>query len=78
MEMIMSDNEKLLRQEREKLDRLIDEALQNGKAINEAQEIQNQSAKGKRMERKALQSEAVQAQSRKVDKLIEEVERKRK
>ncbi len=72
----MTENEKLLKLEREKLDQLIDEALQSGTAINETQQIRDQFAKVKRLEQ-VLQNEAVQTQSRKVDTLIEEIERER-
>lgn len=72
----MTENEKLLKREREKLDQLIDEALQSGTAINETQQIRNQFAKVKQLEQ-VLQNEAVQTQSRKVDTLIEEVARER-
>lgn len=72
----MTENEKTLQREREKLDCLIDEALQSGAAINETQQIRDQFAKVKQMEH-ALQNEAVRAQSRKVDTLIEEIEQER-
>jgi hypothetical protein len=59
----MSDREKLLQYEREKLNRIIEGALQQGMPVNKACDI--------------LRSEAVVAQSRRVDKLAVCVERER-
>ena len=73
----MTDNERILIQEREKLNRLVDEALQNGTPINETHEIRKQFRKVKRMAREALQSDAVLAQSRRVDRLVIMVEREK-
>jgi len=73
----MIENEKLLKREREKLDQLIDEALQSGTAINDTQQIRDQFAKVKQLEQ-VLQNEAVQTQSWKVDALIEEIEQERR
>lgn len=39
----MTDYERLLQKERERLNRLVDEALQNGTPINETHEIMSQS-----------------------------------
>lgn len=73
----MTDCEKRLQQEREELNRLVDEALQNGTPLSETYEIMDQSRKVRRMAGKSLQSEAIQAQSRRVDDLIKKVERER-
>ena len=74
----MTENEKRLYQEREKLNRLVDEALQKGTPICETHEIREQFRKVKRMAREALQSEAMLAQSRRVDRLVISVEQERK
>jgi hypothetical protein len=71
------ESEKLLHQEREKLNRLVDEALQRGTPIGETHEIREQFRQIKRMAREALQSEAVLAQSYRVDKLVVMVEREK-
>jgi hypothetical protein len=42
---IMTECEKQLQQEREKLDRLVDEALKNGTPIDETYEIMSQTKK---------------------------------
>ena len=73
----MTDNKRMLMQEREKLNRLVDEALQKGTPINETHEIGEQFRKIKRITSEALQSEAVLAQSRKVDGLVVMVEREK-
>lgn len=73
----MTDCEKILHQEREKLNRLVDEALQKGTPINETHEIGEQFRKVKQIMRETLQSEAVLAQSRKVDRLVVMVEREK-
>jgi|AGTN01.3.fsa_nt_gi hypothetical protein len=73
----MTECENQLQWEREKLDRLVDEALQSGTPLSETYEIMDQCRKVKRMAgeaKKALRSDAVRAQSRKVDELIEKVE----
>jgi hypothetical protein len=69
--------ESMLRQERGKLEQLVDEALQNGTPIDKTAEIMDQCKKIKRLTGDALQGSAVCAQSRRVDELIERVERER-
>lgn len=72
-----TESEKLLYQGREKLNRLVDEALQKVTPINETHEIEEQFRKVKRMTSEALQSEAVLAQSLRVDRLVVMVEREK-
>jgi phosphoribosyl-ATP pyrophosphohydrolase len=69
----MTDNEKQLQQEREKLNRLVDEALQNGTPINEKHEIREPFRRIRRLMGKALRSKTVRAQSRCVDRLVVQV-----
>jgi len=66
---------KEIKTEREKLNRLIDEALASGTPIAETYDIMDQCKKMKRVASEALRSEAVCAQSRRVDQLIERGER---
>ena len=76
----MTDCERMLYLEREKLNRLVDEALRNGTPLSEPYEIMDQRRKVKRMAgetKKVLQSSAVQTQSRKVDDLVMQMERER-
>ena len=66
----MTENERLLKRERAQLNHLVDEALRNDAEGNETLERKHGLSKIKRAGREALQSEAVQAQSRKVDGLV--------
>ena len=73
----MTDNEKQLQQEREKLNRLVDEALQNGTPINETHGIREPFRRIGRLVGKALRSKTVRAQSRCVDRLVVQVVKER-
>ena len=66
----MTENERLLKRARAQLNHLVDEALRNDAEGNETLERKHGLSKIKRAGREALQSEAVQAQSRKVDGLV--------
>ena len=70
----MNDNRKLLTQEREKLNRLVDEALHKGTPINETHETRQNFKKVKWIAREVLRSEMVLTQSRNVDSLVVLVE----
>lgn len=67
----MTEGEKLLQHEREKLNRPVDEALQKGTPINETHEI------GEQFRRIRIMREAVLAQSRRVDRLVVMVEKEK-
>ena len=73
----MENIEEILESEREKLDSLVDEALNIGTPISETYAIMAQCAKIKRLSRDisaALQGDELQAQSRKVDNIITKLE----
>ncbi len=74
MKLDYNDYYKRLETARQKLNSLVDEALENGTPIAETQDIMNQCAKIKRLMADVLQDEGIQAQSRKVDKIMGEME----
>jgi hypothetical protein len=77
----MTECEKRLQLEREKLNRLVDEALENGTPIDRTHVIMSQCRKLRLIETgraaRALQSDAIREQSRQVDDLAVQVERER-
>lgn len=74
----MKSIEEILEAEREKLNSLVDEALRSGTPLSETYDIMAQCAKIKRLagaDSTVIKSEAVQRQSRKVDRIIMEMYR---
>jgi hypothetical protein len=73
----MTENEKQLQQEREKLNRLVEESLQKGIPINKTHAISDQFRRIKRVAGETLRNNTVRAQSRRVDRLVVQVMQER-